>query len=140
MKIQRYHVVYATITAVQKVPGLPGSKQPCKVKICNMKPPWMYTIVFLDILLTGHLQSKRFFQHCGAQYCRRCFIGGTWVSSHSGGTFLASPLAHVWMTWGLGALHRECVLCSRDTNLGASLFAFLELWNFSCLMSLMTSS
>lgn len=30
-----------------------------------MKSPCMYSIVFLYILLTGHLQSKRFFLRCG---------------------------------------------------------------------------
>lgn len=67
LKIPKYHcyVIYATVTAMQKIPGLPGSEQPRKVKICDMKPPCMYAIVFLCILLTVHLQSTVVFYTVG---------------------------------------------------------------------------
>lgn len=94
LKIQKNHcfVVYATTAVMQKMLGLPGSTQPCKVKMCNTKPPCMYAIVFLYILLPGHAQSKRCFLHCGTQYCMRFFIAGTWFCSHRGAPCLVPLL------------------------------------------------
>lgn len=93
-------------------------------------------------LLLGHLQSERLFLHCGAGYCMRCFMAGTWICSHSGGTHPALPL-HLHMSGCCGDQSiswRICPMLQRHSNLEARLFTFLELQNPSHLKSLMTFS
>lgn len=134
------YVVYAAMTHMQKIPGLPGSTQPCKVKICNTKTSLHVCNSFRVYFTLDVFSLRGIFYAVGH--------GASWGSLQLAHGFaaivvrlaLSFHLAHVWMTWGLRALYGECALCCRDANLEARLFTFLKLWNSCCLKSLMTSS
>lgn len=83
--------------------------------LAPMRSSFLVCFTIWTSLLLGHiLQSERLFLHCGARYCMRCFIAGTWICSHSGGTCLVPPFAHVWMTWGPGHF-MENMPCAVET-------------------------